>query len=117
MGVGTLEIYQEHLDRTIKFRADSIERLDSSHLATTYIVRKGDRTNVFVGLPINSVERAIVEARRRQALVSARQPDLPFTEGPDRYEADDQDTPKEKAAVLATSPNSKPWQEKSNDRH
>ena len=25
--------------------------------------------------------------------------------------------PEEKAALLATSPNSKPWQEKSNDRH
>ena len=108
MGVGTLEIYQEHLDRTIKFRADSIERLDSSHLATTYIVRKGDRTNVFVGLPINSVERAIVEARRRQALVSARQPDLPFTEGPDRYEAGDKDTPKEKASMTLTSSHLEP---------
>jgi hypothetical protein len=97
VGAGTLAIYQEHLDRTVQLRVDSIERLDSSYLSTTYIICKGTRANVFVGLPPDTVERAIAEAQHRQALVSTRQPDLPFTEGPDRYAADGPDTPKEKA--------------------
>ena len=112
VGPGTLEVYQAHLDRTTKLRTDSIERLDSFHIGTTYVVRKRACTNLFIGLAPAVVKRAIAEARRRQAQVVGRQPDLPFTSGPDRYEAGDQDTPKEKADCSRPLPNPNPNQER-----
>jgi hypothetical protein len=113
VGVGTLQIYQAHRDRTFELHVNSIERLDSAFLGTTYIVRAGACSNLFVGFPPATTKRAIAEARRRQAVVSARQPDLPFTEGPDRYEAGDQDTPKEKADPQSTpSKNHNPSQDR-----
>lgn len=83
IGIGALEIYQANYGRIFKVQADSVDRLESSHLSTTYIVRKGRCTNIFVGKPKPVVARALAEARRRLEAVSDRQLSLPGSQGPD----------------------------------
>jgi hypothetical protein len=85
VGVGELTIHQANYGRIFRVPIDSIQGLDSSHIGTTYVIRKGRCTNLFVGKSQAVVERAIAEAKRRLDAIGDRQLSFPGSDGPDEF--------------------------------
>lgn len=75
-GPGTLRLVSEHLGASFHVRVQDIVGLKSVGSATTYLTRREPARNLFIGKPIEVVQRLIDEAKKKEAGPASPTPQL-----------------------------------------